>query len=315
MSQSLKSLCLEALHATNPESKLALLATIADKIWGVDSHPSQAPYATPPYKTILQAMSLDSGFIRPVSESSSQAESSLQLESSLQTESSLRGTLEASSLQIPSYAGFCTIAHPRKIRRPKHIKSPQALAKVLHSIVHIEYSAIDLALDALRFGGLDATFYADWLEVALQEGQHFALLLGSLHKLGFEYGDFEVHSLLFDAQRATPRLSDRMALLHRGLEANGLDSNPFVLEKIKAFDSPVRGELIDTLGVILRDEIEHVRKGDKWWRLSATAHSAQDFIALLRRYEAFRPRPRILNHEARLRAGFSQEEITLLGNL
>lgn len=219
----------------------------------------------------------------------------------------------AIQLQAPSYAGFCKVVHPTKIRRPKHIKSIESLAKLLHSITHIEYSAIDLALDAIyRFRKLPTAYYEDWLEVALQEGSHFELLRNALNKLGYEYGDFEVHTQLFDASKATPNLNERMALLHRGLEASGLDSNPFVVKKIKAFDHYLQKPLLQIFERILNDEIDHVRKGDRWWRFVCQNASPQSYIELLKRFQAFRPNTKILNFDARLQAGFSLDELMLL---
>lgn len=216
-------------------------------------------------------------------------------------------------LQSPSYQRFCTITHPTKIRRPKHIKSVQSLAKVLHSIVHIEYSAIDLALDAIyRFRHLPLEYYRDWLVVALQEATHFKLLANSLHSLGYEYGDFPVHSQLFDAQSATQDFRERMALLHRGLEANGLDANPFVTAKIKVFEHESTPQILKTLEIILHDEIEHVRKGDFWWRYANAKTSTEDFIAILQSFKQFRPVSKILNLEARFQAGFSLSELERL---
>ena len=242
------------------------------------------------------------------------------LESSLQTQEIQHFFNDFHSpirpLQSPSYQRFCTITHPTKIRRPRHIKSVQSLAKVLHSIVHIEYSAIDLALDAMyRFRHLPLQYYRDWLIVALQEANHFRLLLDSLHSLGYEYGDFAVHSQLFDAQSATQDFRDRMALLHRGLEANGLDANPFVTAKIKAFEHDSTPQILQTLETILRDEIEHVRKGDFWWRYANTKTSPEDFLAILQNFKQFHSVPKILNHKARLQAGFSAEELKCLTHL
>ena len=216
-------------------------------------------------------------------------------------------------LKQPSYVGFCMITYPTRIRRPKHIKSEQSLAKMLHSIVHIEYSAIDLALDAMyRFRDLPLSYYHDWLEVALEEMRHFRLLHECLNALGYEYGDFPVHTQLFDAQKATSDMSDRMALLHRGLEANGLDANPFVVSKIKHFEHTLRDRLLAVLEVILHDEIAHVKKGNKWWRYSHTNASTQEFLATLERFRAFYSPPLILNIQARIQSGFSTEELRMM---
>ena len=286
------TLIFEAMIAQNPEEKLKLIANIeqmAQELLESENPPSNT---------------LDSYY----------------LESSLQTQEIQHFFNDFHShirpLRTPSYQRFCTITHPTKIRRPKHIKSVQSLAKVLHSIVHIEYSAIDLALDAMyRFRHLPLQYYRDWLIVALQEANHFRLLLDSLHSLGYEYGDFAVHSQLFDAQSATQDFRDRMALLHRGLEANGLDANPFVVAKIERFEHESIPQILQTLETILHDEIEHVRKGDFWWRYANTKTSPEDFLAILQNFKQFHSVPKILNHKARLQAGFSAKELECLTQL
>lgn len=286
------TLIFEAMIAQSPEEKLKLIANIEQMA-----------------QELLESENLPSNTL-----------DSYYLESSLQTQEIQHFFNDFHSpirpLQNPSYQRFCTITHPTKIRRPRHIKSVQSLAKVLHSIVHIEYSAIDLALDAMyRFRHLPLQYYRDWLIVALQEANHFRLLLDSLHSLGYEYGDFAVHSQLFDAQSATQDFRDRMALLHRGLEANGLDANPFVAAKIERFEHESIPQILQTLEIILHDEIEHVRKGDFWWRYANTKTSPEDFLAILQNFKQFHSVPKILNHKARLQAGFSAEELECLTHL
>lgn len=286
------TLIFEAMIAQSPEEKLKLIANIEQMA-----------------QELLESENLPSNTL-----------DSYYLESSLQTQEIQHFFTDFHSpirpLRTPSYQRFCTITHPTKIRRPRHIKSVQSLAKVLHSIVHIEYSAIDLALDAMyRFRHLPLQYYRDWLIVALQEANHFRLLLDSLHSLGYEYGDFAVHSQLFDAQSATQDFRDRMALLHRGLEANGLDANPFVVAKIERFEHESIPQILQTLETILHDEIEHVRKGDFWWRYANTKTSPEDFLAILQNFKQFHSVPKILNHKARLQAGFSAEELECLTQL
>ena len=286
------TLIFEAMIAQSPEEKLKLIANIEQMT-----------------QELLESENLPSNTL-----------DSYYLESSLQTQEIQHFFTDFHSpirpLRTPSYQRFCTITHPTKIRRPRHIKSVQSLAKVLHSIVHIEYSAIDLALDAMyRFRHLPLQYYRDWFIVALQEANHFRLLLDSLHSLGYEYGDFAVHSQLFDAQSATQDFRDRMALLHRGLEANGLDANPFVVAKIERFEHESIPQILQTLEIILHDEIEHVRKGDFWWRYANTRTSPEDFLAILQNFKQFHSVPKILNHKARLQAGFSTEELECLTHL
>ncbi|RAX58915.1 hypothetical protein CCZ01_01595 [Helicobacter monodelphidis] len=204
----------------------------------------------------------------------------------------------------------CVFSHPTKIRRPNHAKTPLALAKILHSVAHIECSAIFLALDAVfRFRGLQQEFYADWLEVAKEEIYHFRLLNGLLEELGFAYGDFPVHLNLFEALYATQHsFKVRMGIVHRGLEAKGLDANPFVIRKILNSPSKLNPKIQEVFNIILRDEITHVQKGDKWWKLD-TGEQTPNFLELCKQYQHFYLTGSILNKNARLQAGFSQAEL------
>ncbi|MDO7253034.1 ferritin-like domain-containing protein [Helicobacter cappadocius] len=209
----------------------------------------------------------------------------------------------------PSYAGFCNIVHPTKISRPKMLQSNQNLAKIIHSLAHIEYSAIDLALDAAyRFQNLPTQYYKDWLEVANQEINHFKLLQNILNDLGFSYGDFDVHNNLYEAMVLTSSsVFDRMGLVHKGLEAMGLDANPFVVEKIKTSSHPIKSKIIQVLEIILRDEISHVNKGNKWWKYTNTTNLS--FNTFVKRFSNFSIIGKIPNIEARIIAGFEENEI------
>jgi len=47
----------------------------------------------------------------------------------------------------PSYADLCEIVSPKTLPMRKDFDSSEGLATLVHAIAHIEYSAIDLALD------------------------------------------------------------------------------------------------------------------------------------------------------------------------
>lgn len=208
-------------------------------------------------------------------------------------------------IKEPIYKPFCKIVHPTKISRSKKIDTNCTMGGFLHSIAHIEYSAIDLALDAsYRFRNLPLEYYQNWLEVAKEEIEHFSALRALLHRCGYEYGDFAVHNNLFNAMKATPIFADRMALVHRGMEAGGLDANPFVAKKVSLSSHHLRDEILEQLEIILRDEISHVSKGDKWWRYSNDSRSFKEILEL---YNC--PLPKVPNTSARLQCGFTQEEL------
>lgn len=186
-------------------------------------------------------------------------------------------------------------------------------AALLHAIAHIEFNAINLALDAIwRFDGLPDSFYLDWLSVASEEAHHFSLLREHLRSLGFDYGDFDAHDgLWLMTQRTSADVVARMALVPRTLEARGLDATPPLQAK---FQRAGDDRAVEILGVILRDEIGHVAIGNRWYRwlcerdgLDPVAHDAE----LSRRYQA--PRLRApFNLEARRAAGFTDEEVDAL---
>ncbi|STQ84069.1 ferritin-like domain-containing protein [Helicobacter fennelliae] len=204
--------------------------------------------------------------------------------------------------------------HPTRIHRPKHAKSGIALAKILHSIAHIEYCAITLALDsAYRFKHLPLRYYIDWIEVAKEEIEHFLLLESLLNEIGFKYGDFAVHLGLYDAMKRThSSLKYRMGVVHRGLEARGLDANPFVLQKLSLTPHPLTSKINEVFGIILRDEITHVSKGDHWWRFAKEAND--DFLDLCKQFQDFSLAGKTLNSNARLQCGFDASEIKSIDN-
>jgi uncharacterized ferritin-like protein (DUF455 family) len=214
----------------------------------------------------------------------------------------------------PSYAPFCTIVDHRRIRRPKNLARCDDQIRLLHAVAHIEYSAIDLALDAAyRFRNLPTAFYTDWLAVAKEEIEHFQMLETLLKDLGVSYGDEPVHTGLFDASMRTLTLLARMAVIPRHMEAGGLDANEQMRAKVQkvAHHSPVMAAFLEALDVILRDEIDHVRKGDRWFRYACevAGRSPACFSEVVSSVLGHTPPPRQLNVDARLKAGFQCEEL------
>ncbi|RDU67586.1 DUF455 domain-containing protein [Helicobacter didelphidarum] len=220
-------------------------------------------------------------------------------------------------LKEPSFAYFCKISHPTRITRPKEVNSNVSLAKILHSVAHIEYNAIDLGLDAAyRFRHLQEEYYYDFIELANEEVEHFSLLESLLYQLGFVYGDFPVHSNLFEAMQQSQTLIDRMALVHKGLEALGLDANPFVAKKIIKSNAPLKNQILETLNIILHDEIKHVSKGSKWLKYAQEKENdTRSLDEILKRFQNFNIIGKIPNIQARIKAGYTYNEITALQNL
>lgn len=186
-------------------------------------------------------------------------------------------------------------------------------AALLHAIAHIEFNAINLALDALwRYAGMPQAYYRDWLRVAAEEALHFTLLREHLHTLGVDYGDFDAHDGLWSMTHKTKAdIIARMALVPRTLEARGLDATPPMQSKLRK-----AGDLraVEILAVILHDEVGHVAIGNRWYRWLCERDGLEPmarYAELAKRYDA----PRLkapFNIDARMAAGFSAEELALL---
>jgi len=215
----------------------------------------------------------------------------------------------------PSYASFCNIVPPAKVPRRRGFDSNEKRAVLLHAIVHIEYSAIDLALDACyRFRNLPKEYYLDWLEVAEDEIRHFKLINNLLEQLGYKYGDFDVHNSLFEASQKTNDLLSRMAIIPRWYEANGLDANEKIINKLKKYNDNFTKEVIKALEVILKEEIPHVKKGDKWFRWECKRKNLDVIKSYFEIVDNFFKdwKKKDINISARLKAGFSCDELKIL---
>jgi uncharacterized ferritin-like protein (DUF455 family) len=218
----------------------------------------------------------------------------------------------------PSYASKCRIVDPRQLPARKDFASAEGLATLVHAITHIEYSAIDLALDAVyRFPQMPMAYKVDWLVVAEDEIRHYKMLEGLLESLGYRYGDFPVHCGLFDAAEHTAHsVLERMAVVPRYYEASGLDVNPQIMKKLEnKRKNPQVKALIEALEVILEEEIDHVHKGDRWFKYLCTQQGLEEsvYFEILTRYGLLEKHRPHINVEARKKAGFVCEEIRKLG--
>jgi uncharacterized ferritin-like protein (DUF455 family) len=218
----------------------------------------------------------------------------------------------------PSYASFCTVVDPKTLPSRKELDSPRGLATLIHAIAHIEYSAIDLALDAVyRYPQMPMEYKIDWLVVAEDEIRHFKMLVSLLKELGYHYGDFPVHAGLFEASVHTAHSPlYRMAVIPRYYEASGLDVNPQIIKKLESKrHKPHIAQLISTLETIYHEEIEHVTKGDKWFKYLCKKHHVEEsiYFEILEEYALLKKHRPHINIEARKEAGFTCSEIKKLG--
>ena len=217
------------------------------------------------------------------------------------------------------------LARPNQPRLVPHIEVPKrsihtpiGFAALIHSIAHIEFNAILLALDAVwHFDDMPLAYYEDWTRVAEEETKHFLLLEALLKDLGYAYGDFTAHDGLWHMCEITAHdVVARMALVPRTLEARGLDATPLVQAKLKRIRGAgaLMAERADSiLEIILREEIGHVAIGNHWYRWLCQRDNLDPILhykKLAAEFDAPRMKPP-LNIEARLKAGFVAEELAL----
>jgi len=201
---------------------------------------------------------------------------------------------------------------PKELLRRK-VTTEEGRAVLIHALTHIEFNAINLALDAAyRFRHLPDEFYGDWITIAKEEAYHFSLLRVHLQQYGHDYGDFPAHDGLWEmAQKTADDAMARMALVPRCLEARGLDVTPGIQKKLTENGDVNAATLLD---VIFRDEVGHVAVGNRWFRYICEQrgiHAEQTYLELLQQHKAAQPRPPF-HHDARLEAGFSESELKYL---
>jgi len=152
---------------------------------------------------------------------------------------------------------------PNKMPKRGKGGSERGRIALWHALAHIEFVAIDLALDiAGRFGAeMGPAFVTDFLSVAADEAMHYALLDRKLRMLGSHYGALPAHAGLWQAAHETRHdVAARLAVVPMVLEARGLDVTPATLERVRAQGDENGARILER---ILDDEIRHVRFGTK----------------------------------------------------
>ncbi|HEY1058982.1 MAG TPA: ferritin-like domain-containing protein [Limnobacter sp.] len=204
------------------------------------------------------------------------------------------------------------LVHPRQVPT-RGVGDVTGRGMLLHALAHIEFNAINLALDIMvRFAGQPAEFYRDWLQVAREEAYHHTLLCKRMADYGVAYGDYPAHDGLWQmAEKTSDSLMARLALVPRLLEARGLDVSPAIRDKLISVGDTDSAEV---LNIILQDEIGHVAIGNRWFNAQCQLQGVEPVAAfeqLLAQYGAPIPRSPF-NYPARRDAGFSELELAWL---
>ena len=220
--------------------------------------------------------------------------------------------LNSDNLNLPGRPERPELVPPLEVPKRK-MDTLDGRLSLLHSLAHIEFNAMNLALDAIwRFPDMPEQYYEDWLKVAKEEAYHFKLIQEHLQSVGVSYGDFPAHNSLWEmVERTTDAVIARMALVPRTMEARGLDAVPAIRDRFKQIKDHKVTEILE---IILRDEIGHVYIGNYWFNFLCTQKCLSPIEAyrdLAKKYRAPILRGPF-NLEARKAAGFTSEELSLL---
>jgi len=221
---------------------------------------------------------------------------------------------DVKSLPIPGRPEKPELVDARDVPR-RNFSSLKGRLTLVHAIAHIEFNAINLALDAVyRFQHMPEQYYSDWCRVAAEEAQHFTMLSDYLTSHGVSYGDFPAHNGLWEmAVKTDFDVMTRMALVPRVLEARGLDVTPTMIKKLKSTGDTC---LIAILQRIFDEEIGHVKIGSYWYNTLCNERNLEPqetFFQLIEKYmEGAKFGP--FETQARIEAGFSREELQSLLN-
>lgn len=216
----------------------------------------------------------------------------------------------------PAWPDTPELLPPNQMPRRRKGGSERGRIAMLHALAHIEFVAIDLAVDLIgRFGDqFPRGFVDDWIAVAADEAMHFALLDRRLRVLGSHYGAMPAHAGLWEAAEATADDAlARLAIVPMVLEARGLDVTPATIDRFRGQGDEDSARILERIYV---DEIRHVSAGTIWFnwmcdeRGFAPAATWQSLVKSRFRGSVKPP----FNDSARRDAGLTQEYYAVIAS-
>lgn len=214
----------------------------------------------------------------------------------------------------PNWPDRLELLQPNHMPRRGRGESDKNRIALWHSLAHIEFVAIDLALDIVgRFGAkMDQAFIADFLHVAADEAMHFSLIERKLKAMGAAYGDLPAHDGLWSAAHDTRGdVAARLAIVPMVLEARGLDVTPAMLNRVRGQGDKNGAKILER---ILDDEIRHVRAGSTHFEAFCRKEGIEPknhWQMLVKQHFRGGLKPPF-NDSARLAAGLSRDLYTTL---
>lgn len=209
----------------------------------------------------------------------------------------------------PAWPAELVLLPPKRMPKRGRGGSHRNAVGLWHALAHIEFVAIDLALDmAGRFGAqMGRTFVDDFLSVAGDEALHFAVIDRHLRGMGSGYGQLPAHDGLWQAAQETRHdVAARLAVVPMVLEARGLDVTPDTRDRVLAMGDSAGARILQR---ILDDEIRHVAVGTRHFVAHCERAGLQPenrWKMLVERHFRGGLKPPF-NDSARLAAGLSRE--------
>lgn len=202
--------------------------------------------------------------------------------------------------------------HPDK----KGLSFREGQARLLHDLASIELQAMELGLRTLReFQDAPVGFREELAAITVSEGQHLKMALDGLENLGFSWGDWPVHTALWEATRPEDSLLDRILIVHRYLEGSGLDAGETLLRRLYGI---LENPILPIVKKIFDDEVGHVEFGSRWYREICRLEKIDAGCDFGLRMEKLRyqvpKRIEPIAVEKRRQAGFTESEIVFLND-
>jgi uncharacterized ferritin-like protein (DUF455 family) len=220
---------------------------------------------------------------------------------------------ERESLLIPTEAPGRDVGILKKGGRgPKlGLSFREGQARLLHDLASIELQAMELAYRSfVEYPEAPLAFRHQMAELALSEGRHLRLCLDLLESMGHRWGDWPAYLSLWRAVSPEDSLLDRLVIVHRYLEASGLDAGTAILRRLESCEAP---EITRAVRVITEEEVGHVAFGSHWYQSLCRQQAIdpdRDFKERLNRLQAVLPRRFDgIEVSVRKKAGFTEPEI------
>lgn len=201
--------------------------------------------------------------------------------------------------EMPERAGLSTAAGQRRL---------------LHDLGNIELQAMELCYRGLlEYPDAPAAFRDELMGLLDSETSHFELCLNALEELGGRWGEFPVHLGLWAAVRPEDSILDRILIVHRYLEGNGLDAGESLIRRMAGVPRSAAHPVLER---IAREELDHVAFGSRWYQCLCAERRLDPTHDFKTRFTALLPQlPRRIEHihrGLRRQAGFSDDEIDFL---